>query len=255
MATKKKKKAPSDYIAKSNSIEDWVHIALFSSDIIGDGDNSVRTLCGIEVDEESYSGDCQVVEDIANLEDVDQSLKCPACVAKNEIEELKKKLAEKESGSEEVVTTIKPPVKETMTEKIPVSQAVGKAKTTFGDKVLSEFHQAKYRTIATQVNKMALAGIKTAINASGLSKAQKASMCSLLDTEMGATLVSMLAGTAVSLTPLENNEKVARLASEIRIQAMSGGGTAVIETFMAPIRDQITSLVSSLESIPEAIPA
>jgi len=106
---------------------------------------------------------------------------------------------------------------------------------------------AAYRIAGTQLSKAVKQGIVTLLEKNEEHSKHIESIKTMLDTEIGEALVSMILGMGLSFTPkLTENERAQRLAKEFRVNGMAVAGNAAFNAALKEVLPMISSAISSL---------
>lgn len=122
------------------------------------------------------------------------------------------------------------------------------------DMVKSDTKEAAYRVAGTQITNGAKAALIKLFESRGGSSEQMTVFRSLLDSEMGESIIAMMLGVGLKYAPMvKDDQRVQKLAEEFRVQGMTTAGNAVMEMAMGSILPVLTTALNSLPEETNAI--
>lgn len=129
--------------------------------------------------------------------------------------------------------------------------AFGEGATKFVNMTKLDAEKAAYRIAATQLSKGTKGAIVSLLQSQGTNSDTLLTISELLDTEIGAAIVSLAIGMALTYTPkISDDPRVIRIAKEFRVNGISKVGDEVLETALMYI---VPVIQSSLEALPAPI--
>ncbi len=125
----------------------------------------------------------------------------------------------------------------------------GAGAAKFVEMTKGDAEKAAYRIAATQLSKGMKAAIVSLLQSQGTNSDTLLTISELLDTEMGAAIISLALGMALTYTPkISDDPRVMRIAREFRVNGISKVGDEVLETTLMYI---VPVIQSSLEALPQ----
>jgi hypothetical protein len=111
----------------------------------------------------------------------------------------------------------------------------------------SDATNAAYRVASKQINTGARNAIVEMLKKKGANNAQIEGVTAFLETEWGASFISMAAGYGLSYVPMiKDNPKAQRLAKEFRVAGMANAGNEIVSAMMEQFLPVLTNALSAL---------
>lgn len=113
--------------------------------------------------------------------------------------------------------------------------------------VKSDVSDAAWRTAARQTIRSARTPVTAFLDKQNLPKGVVGMVLSQLDTENGEAVMALLLGTAMSYVPqFSQDEKLSRLAKELRVMGYDNFVGKVAEAILGPLREGLVDIVKTL---------
>lgn len=120
---------------------------------------------------------------------------------------------------------------------------------TFIEMMKGDATNAAYRVAANQMTKGVKSGILAMLEKNGSDGTKLKAVSEMLDTELGAAVVSMILGMALTYVPhVSNDPRAQRLAGEFRVEGMAKAGNTIMD---AAIEHFLPVLTGALNSLPQ----
>lgn len=117
------------------------------------------------------------------------------------------------------------------------------------DTLKSDAKEAGYRVASTQIVNGVKAGLVKLFESKGAGSEKMEMLKSLLDSEMGESIVALLLGYGLNYAPgLKDDPRVQKLSEEFRVKGMEVAGNAVVGMAMESF---LPVLTKALEALPE----
>jgi hypothetical protein len=127
------------------------------------------------------------------------------------------------------------------------AEEISKKETASKVGIKAELGHAGYRIASTQILNLSKNLIINSMRSAGGDNEHIQSVASLLDTDLGHALISMMLGMGLTYAPqVKDNPKAMRLASEFRIGSMALAGNSLFETLLGGITPAIIGALNTL---------
>jgi len=130
---------------------------------------------------------------------------------------------------------------------------------TFFDKVKNDATDAGYRVCAKQMSKGVKAGILKAMGDNNVDDQKIGAVDSLLESEAGEALVSIMLGYILAYAPkLNEDPRAKRLSNEFKVGGMSTAGNVAMDTaieyFLLPMNNIVEALPKDAPRLRVSVP-
>lgn len=122
-----------------------------------------------------------------------------------------------------------------------------KASDNFTSMIKSDLKDTAYRIAVAQLTKAAKSAILMALQSQGSKKSQINAITSMLDTEMGSAVLSVIIGLFLTYAPsISDNAKAKILAEEFRVAGITIAGNELADVLFTNVLPVLIQAVSSL---------
>jgi hypothetical protein len=127
------------------------------------------------------------------------------------------------------------------------------SKPTFAEIMKKNAVEAGYRVAATQATSIVKNAILAVMKNQGADDGALGSFGAFLDTEYGASMISLALGTGLNYVPVYGDDpRVQKLGEEMRINGMATFGNAIIGEAMQHVLPALTEVLNKLPAVEES---
>jgi hypothetical protein len=121
------------------------------------------------------------------------------------------------------------------------------ANNSFSSRLKGDSISAGYRVASTQTTKLVKSSLIKILKENGMTGEKLAVAAEFLDTDAGSAIIAMALGYTLTYMPkISDNDKVARLAQEFRIDGMAKGANLLVEGTISYLLPSIAGVIGSL---------